>query len=225
MFLSKKLIIIFFGPPGSGKGTQADILAAKIGIPVISPGELLRHERDTGTAIGRVVENKMAHGELVSDEIIEQIIDRRLDKRDANKGFITDGYPRHTKQLNLFEVRLKNDVVEKDRVVAVYIDIDDETVKARIGGRRVCDCGAAYHIVHNKPEREGVCDTCGGQLYQRRDDHPDIVSDRLQGFHRRIKPLLKHFQESHRLMEISGDKSIEETEAEIWQALNKTIKL
>lgn len=225
MFLFKKLIITFFGPPGSGKGTQADVLAVKIGIPVISPGELLRHERDAGTAIGKVVENKMAHGELVSDEIIEQIIDYRLSKRDANKGFITDGYPRHIKQLNLFEARLKNTIVENNRVIALYIDLNDEVVKNRIGGRRVCDCGAAYHIEHNKPEREGVCDNCGGCLYQRRDDHPDIVADRLRGFHKRIKPLLKHFQESYQLVSIKGDKNIKDTEAEIWQALNNIIKL
>lgn len=225
MFLSKKIIITFFGPPGSGKGTQADILAAKLGVPVISPGELLRHERDEGTALGRVAANKMMHGELVPDKIIEQIIDKRLNKRDANRGFVTDGYPRHIKQLKYFEERLQNTIVDNDRIIAVYIDLKDETVKNRINGRRVCDCGAAYHLEHNRPEREGVCDHCGGKLYQRRDDRPDIVEERLAGFRRRIKPLLKHFRERHKVITVSGDKSIKETEAEIWQELNNLIKL
>ena len=225
MFLAKKIIITFFGPPGSGKGTQAEILGAKLGVPVISPGDLLRHECEIGTALGKVADNKMSHGELVTDEIIEQIIDNRLYKRDANRGFVTDGYPRHMKQMRLFESRLKNTIIDKDRIIAVYIDLDDETVKKRIDGRRVCDCGAAYHIQHQQPAQEVICDHCGGRLYQRRDDRADIVEDRLAGYHSRIKPLISYFTDNYRLLTVSDDKSVADTEADIWQQLNAVVRL
>ena len=220
----EKQIILFFGPPGSGKGTQADMLGEYLKMPVISPGELLRHERDAKTKIGKKVEGLIAKGRLVPDEIIEKILDKRLVKRDTGRGFILDGYPRRLSQLKHFKQRLKKIVVENDEVIAIYIDASDKKIKMRISGRRVCDCGASYHIKNNPPKKKGVCDLCGAKLYRRKDDAPDILKGRLERYHKRIKPLMIYFKNNHINLRINGDFNIEQVKKEIikqYKVINK----
>jgi adenylate kinase len=210
-----KKIFIFIGPPGSGKGTQADKLGEKLKLPVISPGELLRHEEEKGTSIGKMVRAKMAKGELVSDEIIEKVLHKRLAKKDAHKGFILDGYPRDLVQLELLKKKISKFKDPTHTICAVYIDCQDKNIKKRLGGRRVCDCGAAYHTEYNPPKKKGICDLCGKKLERREDDKPQVMARRLKQFHLGTTPILKFFKDEHLLIIINGDKEIKQVEKEI----------
>lgn len=201
------------GPAGSGKGTQADMLGEKLGLPVISPGELLRHERDKGTAVGKRAARKMAKGVLVPDDIVESVIEKRLKKKDALNGVIFDGYPRRFEQLGFLEKNIRRLGVK--RTMVFYIDAGDEKIKKRISGRRVCDCGAAYHLKNNPPRKKGVCDECGARIYQRKDDRPEILAGRLKRFHKRNAPLIDYFRERSDFIKINGNKSIKEVKADI----------
>lgn len=215
-----KKVIIFFGPPGSGKGTQADMLGEKLGLPVISPGELLRHERDAGTELGKQVADKLAKGELVNDELVENILDNRLKKDDASAGFILDGFPRDLEQLEYLEKKIHELLKSDDEVMAIYIDVSDKEVESRIGGRRVCDCGAAYHLTKKPPKEEGICDLCGAKIYIRKDDKPEIMAGRLKSFHERIGPILENFKKDGKLIRINGEKEIDEIKKEIEKIFN-----
>lgn len=218
-----KTIIIFLGPPGSGKGTQADMLGEKLNLPVISPGELLRHERDSHTPIGKKVEKYLASGKLVSDVIIEKILLKRFLRRDANNGFVLDGFPRNGKQLSFLKKTLKNITEEDDRIFAFYISVKDSEVKKRIGGRRVCDCGASYHVLYSPPKKSGICDLCGEKLYQRKDDKASVLKDRLQGFHKRIKVIKDYFDKKNILVKIDGEQGIKKIKKDIERELKSFI--
>lgn len=212
---------MFFGPPGSGKGTQADMLGEDLGLPVISVGELLRHERDAGTEIGKQVADKLAQGELVPYGIVEDILTQRLSRPDTELGYILDGYPREEEQLDYLEKRFRDNLNQEDKIVVVHISLDDEEIKRRISGRRVCDCGASYHLQYNPPKQEGICDLCGRELYQRKDDKPEVVESRLQSYHKRIQPLLDRLKKGYTVITINGRETIEEEKEDIRQALEK----
>lgn len=216
-----KNIFIFFGPPGSGKGTQADMLAERMKLPVVSPGELLRHEINAKTDLGLEVEKKLAKGKMVANEIVEKIIDKRLSKRDAQKGFVLDGYPRTKKQLNNFSNRLKKISSAKDNVYAFLVDVKDLEVKKRLGGRRVCDCGASYHLKYNPPKKKELCDLCGKKLSIRDDDKPMVIKDRLHSYHHKIKPLLSYWGKDDRLVVVDGSQSIKKVENDIQKFLKQ----
>ena len=220
-----KNIILFFGPPGSGKGTQADMLGEELNLPVISPGELLRHERDSGTKVGKEAAALMAGGQLVPDNIIETILDKRLAKDDTVRGFVLDGYPRRNHQLGLLIRRLQKIHGKENKIIAIYLKADDEKIKARIGGRRVCDCGAAYHLETNPPWQEGICDNCGEKLYQRKDDVPKVLAGRLTRFHKRVKPILKYFRNESALIQIDGDQSIGRVKEDIHKKLKNYLSI
>lgn len=218
-----KNIYLFFGPPGSGKGTQSDILGKKLKLPVVSTGELLRHEQETKTKIGLIASNYLTNGKLVPNKIIQKILDKRFKKSDTKKGFVFDGFPRSEEQLDLLRARLHKS--EKgSKVIAIYIKVGDQEVKTRIIGRRVCDCGAAYHLKYNPPKKAGKCDLCGKKLVQREDDKPKIISCRLKHFYKTIKPILHYFNQSHILIEVNGEKSIKSIEKEIIKNINKLNK-
>ena len=153
---NKKVYLIFIGPPGSGKGTQADILSEKINLPVISPGELLRHEEEAKTELGLAVEKIMKKGDLVSDDIIESLIDKRWSNGDTENGIIFDGYPRNEKQLRRLNGRLAKKAGARAVVRAILIKVADRKVIERINGRRACDCGLVYHIKYNPPKKPGI---------------------------------------------------------------------
>lgn len=219
--MQKKSFFIFFGPPGSGKGTQADMIGKSLRLPVISPGELLRHERDNKTPIGKLVEKSLSEGKLVRDKIIEEILDKRLSKRDTKKGFILDGYPRRLSQLRLLKKRFKNIALTKDLIIAFYINVSDSDVKKRFSGRRVCDCGAAYHIKYNPPKKNGICDLCGKKLYKRKDDEPKIIAGRLKKFHEGIRPLINDFKDSKQFIKIDGSKNIKNVYKDIFKKIKE----
>jgi adenylate kinase len=212
-----KTIFIFFGPPGSGKGTQAEMIAKKFKIPRISTGDLLRDEIKQKTKIGKEVEKIMAKGKLVPEKIIKMLILNSFNKKNAKKGFILDGYPRNISQ----QKDLTRAISERDKVLAILVDVSDKEVKARLGGRRMCACGAVYHLKYNPPIKKGICDLCDGKLFIREDDKPSVISDRLKVYHKEIAPVLKHWEKNSALVKIDGDQSIKAVQRDILKSLEK----
>ena len=192
--------LILLGAPGAGKGTQAEIICAKLNIPSISTGNILRAAVKEGTEMGLKAKSFMDAGALVPDEVIIGILKERLAQADCANGFILDGVPRTIAQAEAMEQA----GISFDAVVA--IEIPDEKIVARMGGRRVCEhCGASYHIVNIPPKTEGVCDVCGGKLVQRKDDDPETVRDRLEVYHRETEPL-KGFYEARGILKTVEDQ-------------------
>ncbi len=186
--------MILLGAPGAGKGTQAEILNKELGIPTISTGNILRAAVKNGTPTGLKAKEYMDAGKLVPDEVIIGVITERLQEEDCAKGYILDGVPRTIAQAEALE---KAGIVF-DAVVS--IEISDEEIMERMGGRRVCEaCGSSYHVVAVPPKQEGICDACGGKLVQRKDDAPETVKARLQVYHNETEPL-KNFYESRGLL-------------------------
>lgn len=208
-----KKIIIFFGPPGSGKGTQAAVLAQKLKLPVISPGVLFRQEQIKKTSLGVKINGVLNKGKLVADEIAEKIIGQRLKKKDARRGFILDGYPRNRKQLNKFLERLESEAGGK--IFAILVNVSDSEVKKRLGGRRVCVCGANYHIKFNPPRKNGICDICGAKLKIRNDDKPAVINKRLKVYHKEINSIIEYWRKNGRLAEINGAQEIKKVQEDI----------
>jgi len=216
----KKIFIIFFGPPGSGKGTQVDMLAESLKLPVISTGELLRHEQEIGSPVGLEVKNLVDSGQMVPDAIIEHIIDKRLNMPDAARGAVFDGYPRRIEQQQNFLNRLKNLTKPTDIILAVLINVSDGVVEERLSGRRVCDCGASYHIKYNPTEVDGICDICGKKTKTRVDDQLEIIKQRLIYYHEHIKPLLDYWSDKRFLISINGEQDIDTIKKELNQKIN-----
>lgn len=202
---NKKKIFIFLGPPGSGKGTQADMVGEKFKMPVISIGELLRLEINRKTKLGSSVKNNLRKGILIPDKLVYDILNKRLRKKDVSVGFILDGFPRREEQINYVE---KNFISKKFSIKVFYIKVSDKEAKKRIGGRRVCDCGASYHIKYNPPKSKGICDLCNKKLYIRKDDKIKIISLRLAKFHIRIKLILEYFSSNAIVYKINGERDI-----------------
>jgi adenylate kinase len=209
-------IFLFFGPPGSGKGTQSDILGYYLDMPTISTGELLRHEQKIDSSLGRKVKEMMAQGKLVSEDLVDVLLKKRLSKRDTERGFILDGYPRNEKQ---FTHLIKKIIKKEDQLLCINIEVSDTEVKERLTGRRVCDCGASYHLKYNPPKKEGICDLCGKKIYVRNDDKPVVVKKRLEDYHQSIKPLLEYADKLVLLIKINGEQSIEKIKKDIVKAL------
>ena len=193
--------LILLGAPGAGKGTQAEIIKKKLNIPTISTGNILRAAVKNGTPIGLKAKEYMDSGRLVPDDVIIGVITERLQDADCANGFILDGVPRTIAQAEALEKA----GIRFDAVVA--IEIPDEKIVERMGGRRVCEhCGCSYHIVNIPPKVEGVCDACGGKLVQRKDDDPDTVRDRLAVYHKETEPL-KGFYETRGILKTVEDQS------------------
>ena len=192
--------LILLGAPGAGKGTQAEILKKKLGIPTISTGNILRAAIKNGTPVGLKAKGYMDAGHLVPDEIIIEVIRERLCEPDCALGYILDGVPRTIAQAEALEAA----GIRFDAVVA--IEIADEQIVRRMSGRRVCEsCGASYHIAHVPPRVEGVCDSCGGALVQRKDDTPETVLSRLEVYHKETEPL-KGFYEARGILKPVADR-------------------
>ena len=192
--------LILLGAPGAGKGTQAEKICAKLSIPAISTGNILREA--------------MAAGKLVHDEVVIGIIEDRLKAEDCKNGFILDGFPRTIPQaeaLDKMGVRI-------DRVLEIYVP--DEKITARLSGRRVClKCGATYHTEYKKPKTEGVCDVCGEKLVQRKDDMPETVLDRLKTYHEQTEPLKGYYEKKGILRVVEGQEDVADTTALTFKAL------
>ena len=206
--------IIFLGAPGAGKGTQAEIIAAKLNIPTVSTGNIIREALKNGTEMGLKAKAYTEAGKLVPDDVVIGIIKERLANEDCNNGFILDGFPRTIPQAEALDKM--GIVIDK----VVDIDVPDESVVNRMSGRRVCkDCGASYHI-ENKPSKvEGKCDACNGELYIRKDDAPETVLDRLKVYHEQTEPLKDYYKKCGKLRTVSGTAPIEEITAEILKVL------
>ena len=212
--------IIFLGPPGAGKGTQAKILVEKYGIPQISTGDMLREHVAKGTELGMKAKEYMEKGQLVPDEIILSMVKERLSQDDAQKGFILDGFPRTVAQAEALD-KLLEEMGKKIEYVLALI-VPDEELVTRLTGRRTCkNCGMMYHIKFKPPKVEGKCDACGGELYQRADDNEETVRNRLKVYHEQTAPLIEYYKKKGVLFEIDGSKSIEEITQQIINILEK----
>lgn len=208
--------LILLGAPGAGKGTQADIIAAKLSIPTISTGNILREAIRNGTETGLKAKSFMDQGKLVPDEVIIGIVEERVAQPDCANGFILDGMPRTIPQAQALEDR----GIQFDRVVS--IEIEDAVIEQRMTGRRVCgNCGASYHIVANPPKAEGICDSCGKELMIRKDDAPETVRNRLTVFHKETEPLKEFYQKLGKLKLVDGNQPIEKATADIMAALGE----
>lgn len=209
--------LILLGAPGAGKGTQAEILSKTLSIPTISTGNILRAAIKEGTPTGLKAKAFMDAGNLVPDEVIIGIITERLAKDDCAKGYILDGVPRTLAQAEALE----SAGIHFDAVVS--IEIADEAIVKRMGGRRVCEsCGSSYHLVAVPPKQEGICDSCGGKLVQRKDDAPETVLSRLAVYHRETEPLKDFYAERGLLKAVDGNSgSVTETSDAILAVLGK----
>lgn len=206
--------LILLGAPGAGKGTQADILSAKLGIPTISTGNILRAAVKAGTPIGLKAQSYMQSGQLVPDEVIIGIMRERLQESDCANGYILDGMPRTIPQA---EALVAGGV---DIDVALSIEIADEVIVERMSGRRTCpDCGASYHVVNSPSRVEGVCDKCGAQLTIRKDDEPEVVKARLVTYHKETEPLKDFYAKLGKLKTVDNQPSIAQTSEEIFRVL------
>ena len=206
--------LILLGAPGAGKGTQAEILSAKLGIPTISTGNILRAAIKEGTEIGLQAKSYMDAGQLVPDAVIIGIVAQRLSQPDCAKGFILDGVPRTLPQA----AALDEHGVTFDKVLS--IEISDEEIEQRMSGRRVCSqCGAPYHVAAKPPRQEGVCDSCGGALVQRDDDKAETVRKRLAVYHAETEPLKDYYQQKGILVPVDNQPTIEATTQAIEEAL------
>jgi adenylate kinase len=199
--------IAFLGPPGAGKGTQARDLAQEWRVLHLATGDMLREAVAAGSPLGREAKGYMDQGALVPDDVIIRMMGERLGKADAARGFILDGFPRTIAQADAL-AKLLNDLGQALDTV-VYFDVSEPELLRRLTGRRVCrKCGHTYHLVSNPPKRAGVCDACGGELYQRDDDTEATVRKRLEVYQRQTAPLLDYYRQRHALTTVTGEGSL-----------------
>jgi adenylate kinase len=199
--------VIFLGPPGAGKGTQARALAQAWGVPQVATGEMLREAVAAGTPLGREAKRIMDTGALVSDDVMIGLIAERLRQPDAGSGFILDGFPRTIAQAEALDRLLKDLGQSLDAVV--YFDVAEPELLRRLTGRRLCRrCQTAFHVVSAPPRHEGVCDRCGGELYQRDDDSEATVRRRLEVYGRQTAPLLDYYRGRGLLTTVKGEGSV-----------------
>jgi adenylate kinase len=201
--------LILLGPPGAGKGTQAKDLVERYGIPQISTGDILRAAVREGTELGKTAKRHMDAGELVPDSVVIGIIEERLEQPDCAKGFILDGFPRTVAQADALEGVLARVGKSMDHVLS--IEVPSERLVRRLSGRRTCrTCGAMFHVEFNAPKRQGVCDACGGDLYQRGDDKEETIRARLAVYDEQTAPLVAYYRAAGKLRPIDGVGSLDE---------------
>ncbi|MBQ2963426.1 MAG: adenylate kinase [Clostridia bacterium] len=206
--------LILLGAPGAGKGTQAEVISEKLSIPAVSTGNIIREALANGTEMGLKAKSFIDAGQLVPDDVVIGIIKERLAKDDCANGFILDGFPRTIPQAEALDAM----GVIIDRVIS--IEVEDERIVRRMSGRRVCKaCGSSYHLEYKKPAQDGVCNACGGELVQRKDDHPDTVLDRLHVYHEQTEPLKDYYEKKGILRIVVGQEEVADTTALTLKAL------
>lgn len=214
------MYILLMGPPGAGKGTQAEKLIREYGIPQISTGDMFRAAVKSGTALGKEAKSYMDKGALVPDSVTVGIVKERLAQDDCKKGWILDGFPRTSAQASALDAILHDLGIQLTAVLDFNVNRDD--LVKRVSGRLVCrQCGASFHKEFRPPKQEGVCDNCGGELYQRTDDNEVTVRERLAVYDTSTKPLIDYYKVSGRYYEINGDQSMDKVFADVQAALKK----
>ena len=206
--------LIFLGAPGAGKGTQAEKVSEKLGIPTISTGNIIREALKNETEMGLKAKSFIESGKLVPDEVVIGIIKDRLAEDDCKNGFILDGFPRTIPQAEALDTM----GIKIDKVID--IEVADEKIVQRMSGRRVCpDCGASYHTEYKKPIKDGICNACGAELVIRKDDKPEVVLDRLSVYHEQTEPLKDYYAAKGILKEVEGQEEVADTTALTFKVL------
>jgi adenylate kinase len=201
--LSAELNLVLLGPPGSGKGTQGERLQEDLELPYYATGDILRAAVREGTELGKAAKDYMDRGDLVPDEVIVGMIGERIDSSEAADGFILDGFPRTAPQAEALAAKLGE--LGRELTAVLLIDVSDEEVVRRLGGRRTCvENGHVFHVEFNPPEQEGVCDVDGSELITRDDDKPEVIRHRLEQYHEKTAPLIEHYDSQSLLRRIDG---------------------
>lgn len=210
--------IIMLGAPGAGKGTQAKMIAEKYGIPHVSTGDIFRANIKEGTELGKEAKQYMDQGLLVPDELTVKILLDRVAKEDCANGYVLDGFPRTIPQAEVLDKALGELGDKID--YAIDVDVPDENIVRRMGGRRAClTCGATYHIEHVPPKKEGICDKCGAELVLRDDDKPETVKNRLDVYHKQTQPLIDFYTKQGVLKTVDGTQDMKDVFAAITEIL------
>ena len=210
--------LILLGPPGAGKGTQAEILSKRLGVDTISTGVMLRTAIREGTELGKLAEGYINEGKLVPDEVVVGIVKDRLSKDDCKKGFILDGFPRTVEQADALTGILKDLGLTLTRVLNISVPAED--LIERAVGRRICKkCGATYHTKFNPPKKEGICDVCGSELFQRADDTAETMKNRLSVYEASTKPLIDYYKAAGVYTEVDGRQPIEKVTQDLIEVL------
>lgn len=210
--------VLILGKPGSGKGTQADLICQLLDISQVSTGDIFRKNIKEGTPLGKEAKAIIDRGELVSDDITNKLVESTIFTPEYAKGFLLDGYPRTINQAKALQANLeaRNEAITN----VIVIDVRDEVIVDRMSNRRVClDCGSTFHLIYNKPQVDGVCDKCGANLVTRDDDKPQIVQDRLTTYDKNTKPLIEFYENLGLVTTINGELSPQEVGEKIKEAL------
>jgi adenylate kinase len=214
--------VIFLGAPGAGKGTQARALAAEWGVPQVATGDMLREAVAAGTPLGLEAKRYMDAGGLVPDDVVIGLVEERLARPDAARGFVLDGFPRTAAQAEALDAMLRRRGESPDRVV--FLDVGREELIRRLTGRRVCGrCGTAFHLVSAPPRAAGRCDNCGGELTQRSDDTREAVATRLDVYEKQTAPLLAYYRDRGLLVTVSGEGPVDRVAADIRKAVGRAV--
>ncbi|MCG8403537.1 MAG: adenylate kinase [Firmicutes bacterium] len=212
--------LLIMGPPGAGKGTQAEVLVKELGLTHISTGDMFRAAIKEGTEMGKKAKEYMDKGALVPDEVVVGMVKERLSKPDCADSFLLDGFPRTLDQAKALDATLKEMGIQLNGVI--NIAVPREKLMARLTGRRVCKgCGASYHVIFNQPQVEGRCNGCAGELYQRSDDNEEAVGNRLDVYEAQTQPLINYYIRQGLLLNINGDQEINKVLEEILARLKK----
>ncbi|MGM0501340.1 MAG: adenylate kinase [Bacillota bacterium] len=212
--------LVLLGPPGAGKGTQAARLKAAYDLPHISTGDIFRAAIKGETELGKKAKEYLDQGKLVPDEVTNGIVKERLAQSDCEAGFILDGFPRTINQAEALDQIMSD--LDYSLDAALNIEVSDEVVINRLSGRRICsECGATYHVDFNPPQEEGICDECGGELYQRDDDTPETIKERLEVYYNQTAEVVDYYQDQDLLLTVDGEQGLDEVFADIKENLTQ----
>lgn len=212
------MILILLGPPGAGKGSQAKRIIQDFGVAYISTGDIFRKNIKEETELGLKVKEIISNGELVSDELTNNLVIDKISSEEFKNGFMLDGWPRNINQAEALDKWLKD--TNNDLTEVIYIDADTEVLIKRISGRRVCkNCGSTYHVTNFPPKKEGICDVCGSELIQRSDDNEETARQRIEVYEQQTSPLIDYYTEKEKLHRYDGNLEIDDVYKEIKKSL------
>lgn len=212
------MILILLGPPGSGKGSQAKRIIQDFGVAYISTGDIFRKNIKEETELGLKVKEIISNGELVSDELTNNLVIDKISSEEFKNGFMLDGWPRNINQAEALDKWLKD--TNNDLTEVIYIDADTEVLIKRISGRRVCkNCGSTYHVTNFPPKKEGICDVCGSELIQRSDDNEETARQRIEVYEQQTSPLIDYYTDKEKLHRYDGNLEIDDVYKEIKKSL------